>query len=68
MNVITVDKPQNATHTKLGLVKDCLLIIKTWRQNYRTRLALRNMPDYLLDDIGITEEQRNIEVKRSFWH
>ncbi|MFA0730093.1 DUF1127 domain-containing protein, partial [Vibrio sp. 10N.222.48.A4] len=44
-------------YSKLGL----------YFQNRRTRKQLSELPDYLLRDVGITSEQVEKELKKSFW-
>ncbi|WP_426416677.1 DUF1127 domain-containing protein [Aestuariirhabdus sp. LZHN29] len=38
-----------------------------WRERARTRRYLREMPAYLLKDIGVDESQRQQEVEKPFW-
>jgi uncharacterized protein YjiS (DUF1127 family) len=50
-----------------SLIKKAFSLIKRWFQNYRTRRKLAEIPEHLLDDIGITKEQANKEIRRPFW-
>ncbi len=50
-----------------SLVKKIFSLVNQWVQNQRTRKQLADMPEHLLDDIGITKEQANQEVSRHFW-
>lgn len=38
-----------------------------WRRRYRTRRHLRDLPDYLLRDIGLDDAARARECARWFW-
>ncbi|MBY7816472.1 DUF1127 domain-containing protein [Vibrio fluvialis] len=38
-----------------------------WRQNYRTRRQLRDLPLHLWKDLGLEREQIEAEVNKSFW-
>lgn len=51
----------------LQLRKSILTVLRTWHQNYRTRKALAEMSDRLLDDIGITPYEAKQESRRPFW-
>lgn len=41
--------------------------LKLWHRRYRTRRHLRDLPDYLLRDIGIDDAKRVRECARWFW-
>lgn len=47
--------------------KKILTKIQRWWQNYRTRQQLDQLPDHLLDDLGVTRQQADEEKRRSFW-
>ncbi|AIW13170.1 DUF1127 domain-containing protein [Vibrio europaeus] len=47
--------------------KEILTLIKRWWRNYRTRKQLENLPEHLLDDLGLTKEQAHQESIRRFW-
>ncbi|WCP67677.1 DUF1127 domain-containing protein [Vibrio tubiashii] len=47
--------------------KKILTLIKRWWRNYRTRKQLENLPEHLLDDLGLTKEQAHQESIRRFW-
>ncbi|EKO3476555.1 DUF1127 domain-containing protein [Vibrio fluvialis] len=38
-----------------------------WRQNYRTRRQLRDLPPHQWKDLGLEREQIEAEVNKSFW-
>lgn len=48
-------------------VKNILTLLLTWQRNRATRIELSKMPDYILDDIGLTNQQATNEVKKYFW-
>lgn len=47
--------------------KKILTLLKRWWRNHRTRKQLKDLPDHLLDDLGLTKEQSYQESVRSFW-
>ncbi len=42
-------------------------VLTTWSQRYRQRKDLTTLPNRLLKDIGITQEQAMLEAKKPFW-
>lgn len=44
-----------------------LTCIRLWRRRLCTRRQLRELPDYLLRDIGIDDAARDDECARWFW-
>ena len=42
-------------------------ILRTWRQRYQSRARLARLASHQLDDIGITEAEREAEVAKYFW-
>ncbi len=42
-------------------------LLATWQTRREERERLRQMPDYLLRDVGITEEQVREETRKPFW-
>jgi len=38
-----------------------------WDRNVKTRHHLNELPDYLLDDIGLSREAASQEAHRKFW-
>jgi uncharacterized protein YjiS (DUF1127 family) len=38
-----------------------------WDRNAKTRHHLKELPDYLLDDIGLSREAASKEARRTFW-
>ncbi|USD59884.1 DUF1127 domain-containing protein [Vibrio sp. SCSIO 43140] len=49
------------------LRKNILTVLSVWYRNYRTRKALAEMSERLLDDIGITPYEAKQESRRPFW-
>ena len=39
----------------------------TWATRRSTRKALRNMPEHILFDVGLTREQAQTEAAKYFW-
>ncbi len=39
----------------------------TWGHNARSRQVLRNLPPYLMDDVGLTRAQAEAESLKRFW-
>ncbi len=58
---------REAVEKPASLVKKILSLVNQWLQNQRTRKQLADLPEYLLNDIGITKEKANQEVRRNFW-
>jgi uncharacterized protein YjiS (DUF1127 family) len=47
-----------------AFIKSALVKLNNWRINYATRQQLRMLPDYLLEDIGISRyEIDNFKVR-----
>ena len=67
MNTITATS--NTHHSFLSLLSGKRFYSKLglYFQNRRTRKQLSELPDYLLSDVGITSEQVEKELKKSFW-
>ncbi|MFM2480967.1 DUF1127 domain-containing protein [Celerinatantimonas sp. YJH-8] len=42
-------------------------LLNSWHERHRTRQQLASMPDYLLRDIGLTEQDRQQELNKPFW-
>ena len=43
-------------------------LLTTWNDRQRSRHRLRHLPDHILKDIGITEQQAEREAEKHFWH
>ncbi len=48
-------------------IKKLLVKLNYWRLKRSHRNYLLKLPDYLLDDIGITRQQLMEDTKRPFW-
>lgn len=42
-------------------------LFRFWRRRHTTRIALAEMPDERLPDIGLTLTERDREIRRPFW-
>lgn len=51
----------------VSIGKNILLTIKRWHQNSVTRRHLKDLPDYLLDDIGLDKRIAKKETEKAFW-
>ncbi|MGB1322666.1 MAG: DUF1127 domain-containing protein [Vibrio gallaecicus] len=67
MNTITATS--NTHHSFLSSLsgKKFYSKFRTYLQNRRTRKHLAELSDHLLEDVGITREQANEEMRKSFW-
>lgn len=43
------------------------VMLSKWAMHRRTRLALKDLPDHLLRDVGLTRAQAHRESQRVFW-
>jgi uncharacterized protein YjiS (DUF1127 family) len=41
--------------------------LRTWKQRSASRQSLARLSQYQLQDIGITELERQVEINKSFW-
>ncbi|MDW6093690.1 DUF1127 domain-containing protein [Vibrio rhizosphaerae] len=48
-------------------IKNIYSLIKRWRQNHQTRRQLSELPEHLLDDIGLSREDAQKECQKYFW-
>lgn len=44
-----------------------LAILRTWHRRFKTRRQLRKLDARLLDDVGISEAERQQECAKWFW-
>lgn len=42
-------------------------LVMTWDDRYKMRRELKRMPQFRLDDIGLTQAQVAREVRKPFW-
>ncbi|SEF74765.1 DUF1127 domain-containing protein [Vibrio hangzhouensis] len=59
-------KKLSCEHQSIG--KKFLIVVRQWHQNYRSRKALAELSDHLLDDIGVTRAEAREESQRNFWN
>ena len=43
------------------------VLLSKWAMNRRTRLTLKDLPDHLLRDVGLTRAEAEHESRRVFW-
>ncbi|MEZ8058686.1 DUF1127 domain-containing protein [Vibrio splendidus] len=67
MNTITATENTNHSFLSSLSVKKFYSNFERYLQNRRTRKQLSELPEYLLIDIGITQDQVDQELKKSFW-
>ncbi|MEZ8033455.1 MULTISPECIES: DUF1127 domain-containing protein [Vibrio] len=65
----TITATANTNHSFLSSlsIKKFYSKLGMYFQNRRTRKQLSELPEYLLRDVGITQEQVDKELKKSFW-
>ncbi|TNC83118.1 MAG: hypothetical protein C9356_01335 [Oleiphilus sp.] len=66
------DSATGANIAKLGVLGQLqgfrlLARVGQWRHNRNTRKQLSQMPEYLLEDIGLEREQLRRELRKRFW-
>ncbi|MGF1747468.1 MULTISPECIES: DUF1127 domain-containing protein [Vibrio] len=66
MNALTMKIRAVSLFCLINLVKKNYSITKGWYQNHRTRKHLSELPMYLWDDIGVTQEQVVTEARKEF--
>ena len=64
-SVTALSGPQS--HVRLMTSPSWLQVIGAWYERSRQRLALANLDDRLLDDIGVTFPEAAREVAKPFW-
>ncbi|WP_081090106.1 DUF1127 domain-containing protein [Vibrio splendidus] len=67
MNAITATSNRHNSLLSMLSAKKFYSKLRLYLQNHRTRKHLSELPDYLLKDVGITYEQLERELKKSFW-
>ena len=43
------------------------VLLSKWAMHRRSRLALKDLPDHLLRDVGLTRAEADYESRRVFW-
>ena len=64
---VTIIKGYPLSETMKQLATDAHQQFRFWKQRSATRTTLARLPAHQLDDIGITEVERQIELNKSFW-
>ncbi len=64
LNTIVIPAPTTAFARVLVATA---VSVETWAMRRATRKHLKDMPDYLLQDIGLTHIQADQEVRKVFW-
>ncbi|WP_210472455.1 DUF1127 domain-containing protein [Vibrio crassostreae] len=67
MNTITATANTNHSFLSSLSIKKFYSKLGMYFQNRRTRKQLSELPEYLLRDVGITQEQVDKELMKSFW-
>ncbi|TCN75723.1 DUF1127 domain-containing protein [Vibrio crassostreae] len=67
MNTITATANTNHSFLSSLSIKKFYSKLGMYFQNRRTRKQLSELAEYLLRDVGITQEQVDKELKKSFW-
>ena len=50
-----------------GLALRAAVQLETWSKRRRTRLALQQLDDRLLNDVGLNRREAYLEARRKFW-
>ncbi|WIV52086.1 DUF1127 domain-containing protein [Marivivens sp. LCG002] len=64
LNTIVIPAP---TTTVARALVATAVAVETWAMRRSTRKHLKDMPDYLLQDIGLTHVQADQETRKVFW-
>nr|WP_225310896.1 DUF1127 domain-containing protein [Vibrio fortis] len=49
------------------MIKKFYFKVQQFRQNSKTRKHLADLPDHLLNDIGLTHTEAQQEARKAFW-
>lgn len=66
MSYLTAKIKDQAVFTVISL-KEILMVIDVWRERSIMRHKLGQMPDYRLEDMGISQEEALVESQKPFW-
>lgn len=58
---------QTRLPTAAALAVRVAVQLSKWATIRRTRVALNRLPDYMLEDVGMTRAQAKAEAERVFW-
>lgn len=67
MNSGTVRVELDERSTNTSMIKKFYFKVLQFRQNAKTRKHLADLPDHLLNDIGLTHTQAQQEARKAFW-
>ncbi|MFM2608877.1 DUF1127 domain-containing protein [Vibrio chagasii] len=67
MNSGTVKVELDKRSNDLSLIKKFYFKVQKFRQNAKTRQHLADLPEHLLNDIGLTQAQAQKEMRKAFW-
>ena len=67
MNSGTVRVELDKRSDELSLIKKFYFKVQQFRQNAKTRKHLADLPEHLLNDIGLTQTQAQQEARKAFW-
>ncbi|MGF1696776.1 DUF1127 domain-containing protein [Vibrio kyushuensis] len=67
MNTSIMNGTNTISRPSSNLIKTFFSIIKMWVSKSRSRKHLSDLPDHLLADVGLSEEQATKESNRVFW-
>lgn len=51
----------------IGLVRDAFVLLTQWQKRHNERRQLSRLDSRLLDDMGVTQVERDLEVMKPFW-
>ena len=58
---------RRAIRAPIRLPMNLTSVFWRWMHNARSRQALRDLPQYLFDDVGMTRAQAEAESLKRFW-
>jgi uncharacterized protein YjiS (DUF1127 family) len=67
MNTLIIQPTRKWFSFSKETVKNILTSVSIWKRNRTSRAKLSNLPDYILDDIGLTKQQAKKEEEKYFW-
>jgi len=50
-----------------SIVLQFVVLCVAWSERRRTRRALSKLDDHMLEDIGLTQREAELEARRPFW-
>ena len=68
LGAITIAQEERSARKESSVSSKALRsMFKLWRERRVERLALKKLSPRLLQDIGLSENARNLEVRKPFW-